>query len=124
MPAAGGVAGCGRRAGPWRPAWSAGARGPRRRAWPAGLRGTPSGLRGCVKYAAAGGGARQCAGPAWRQATTAGRGARARMVAGRGWRRRPGGDREREEGEGGREREEVRVWLDSKVIVICTNLKY
>ena len=50
----------------------AGARGPWRRAWPAGVRGTPGGLRGCVKHAAAGGGARQRAGPAWRQGAGAG----------------------------------------------------
>ncbi|KAG2649327.1 hypothetical protein PVAP13_1NG113744 [Panicum virgatum] len=116
--APGGGAGCGRRAGPWRPAWLAGARGPRRRAWPAGLRGTPGGLRGCVKHAAAGGGARQCAGPAWRQATAAGRGARGRAVRGPAWWQDAVGGgareeigRERKEKEGGRERKLGFGWI-------------
>ena len=104
MPAAGGGAGCGRRAGP------------RSRAGPATAGGGACGARGPRQHAgpaAVGGGA--CDGP-WRRAKPArwqGAGA--------------GGAREdlgREEGEGGREREEVRVWLDPKVIVVCTNLKH
>ena len=81
----------------------AGARGPWRHAGPAGARGG----RG------AGGGARRPAGAS---------GARGRVAAGAGAcvARE---ELEREEG-GVREREEARIYLDLRVIIVCTNLKH